>query len=476
MKVLKNYLFNSAFQVFQIFLPLITAPYVSRVFGPHGVGEYTFSNSIAVYFGILGVLGLTQYGNRMIAVYMDDKSERSEYFWGILVVRTVTIALSIGVFLLVAYILYPKQMILFWIQSLYIVSLIFDVSWFFNGIENFKITVSRSFIVKIISVVLIFGVVHTEADLWKYALIMVGSGLIGNLTLWPFLSGLVDKPNLRLSKLREIFLSSMIYFIPGFASSVYLVLNKIMIGVLDSSTAAGFFQQSDQLVRVVLSLVTSMNAVLLPRVANEFKKENFESIARYIRKSVSLSMFISVPVMFGLFQVSIPFAPLYFGKGFEMVGIIMAIEGMMVVFIGLNSVVGWQYMMPIGMVKQMSIAVSVGAILNLVLNFILIPLYGVIGATVSTVLAELIILLTMIFYTYKKIDYSYLFTGVTRYLLAGGFMWVLIEIIRQFITNSLLFIIVAVLAGGGSYLALIWIFKAPIANDALDLFKKKSEG
>ena len=106
----------------------------------------------------------------------------------------------------------------------------------------------------------------------------------------------------------------------------------------------------------------------------------------------------------------------------------------------------------------------------------MIPLYGVIGATVSTVLAELIILLTMIFYTYKKIDYSYLFTGVTRYLLAGGFMWVLIEIIRQFITNNLLFIIVAVLAGGGSYLALIWIFKAPIANDALDLFKKKIEG
>lgn len=469
MKVLKNYLFNSAFQIFQIFLPLITAPYVSRVLGPTGVGDYAFSNSVVVYFGILGVLGLTQYGNRMIAFYMDEFEKRSQLFWDVFIVRAISVSVALLIYLGVLMLLPRGQRILFLIQAVYLFSVVFDISWFFNGIENFKITVTRSFIIRILSVVSVFVFVKSNDDLWLYALIMVGGTTLGNLTLWPFLKGLIRPPMIKFGRLLTVLKQSMVYFLPGIASSVYLVLNKVMIGVLDSNVAAGYFQQSDQIVRLALSLVTAMNAVLLPRVANEFKNKNFELIEKYIHKSVSLTLFISLPVMFALFELGKVFAPVYFGPGFSEVGNLMAIEGTMVVFIGLNSVVGWQYMMPIGMVTQMSTSVSVGAVVNFVLNVVLIPFFRARGAALSSVLSELVILVIMVAYTKNKLNFANVFNGMWKYVLAAIVMYLTLLVLHAFIPSNVVFLFVGILLGFIVYMMMLVLFKASIVFDFLKM-------
>ncbi|MCT0949321.1 flippase [Weissella confusa] len=471
MKLIKNYLYNVVFQLLQIILPLVTAPYISRVLGPNGVGKYTLSNSFASYFAILGVLGLTQYGNRMIAYYMDDRYERSIYFWHILVLRFLTVGIAASIYFLIVFTCDMNGLILYIIQSIVIFSTLMDVSWFFNGIENFKITVLRNILVKLVSVLLIFLTVKDNTDLPLYALIMVGGTFLGNITLWPFLRNFLNTPVFSLSRFKSIFFDSVVYFVPSLATSVYLVLNKLMIGWLDSDVAAVFFQQSDQIIRVVLSVVTAMNAVMLPRISNEFKKNNNTAIMKYIGKSVHLNLFISVPIMIGIIILGSVFAPWFFGRGFEPVGSIMAIEGIMIVFIGLNNVIGWQFMMPVGMVKQMSVAVVSGALINLFLNLTLIPIWGVIGATVATVVSEFVVLMVMVLYTLRLVNYKALFKESWRYVVSGVLMAVVMTSVKLFISNGTDFVFIGFVTGTVSYVVASVLFKVPFLQD-LNIFIK----
>ena len=197
MKVIKNFFWNAGYQVFALLVPLVTVPYINRVLGPTGVGINAFTNSVVQYFVLLGSLGINLYGNRGTAYRRDDKQAMTTYFWEVTILRFLAIGLSVGAYL-VFIMMVDKYRVFYLAQGLLLIGAAFDISWFFQGLENFRVTVVRNVLVKIGSVILIFLLIHKPEDTMLYILILSGSQLIGNLTFWPYLrNSLAHFPKLR---------------------------------------------------------------------------------------------------------------------------------------------------------------------------------------------------------------------------------------------------------------------------------------
>lgn len=181
----KNFLYNAFYQVLTLILPLITTPYISRVMGAERVGVYSYAYSIAYYFGMFILLGTNNYGNRTIASVRDDKKILSKTFWSIYAMQ-----LFLGLFVSTVYLMYvfviAEEQMMALLQIIYLISVALDISWFFFGIEQFKLTVTRNTIIKILTVVAMLLFVKSIDDLYIYALIMVGSSLISQIFLWIF--------------------------------------------------------------------------------------------------------------------------------------------------------------------------------------------------------------------------------------------------------------------------------------------------
>lgn len=255
MRIVKNYLYNIFYQVFILLVPIVTTPYLARVIGPVGVGINSYTNATIQYFILFGSIGINLYGNRQIAFVRNDRELLTKTFYEIYILRIISIALAYLVFLV--FILFTNRFqVYYWAQSVSLIAAAFDISWFFMGVENFAVTVLRNFVVKIITVISILTLVKSYSDLTLYIFILSISLLIGNLTLFPNLRKYIGKPVLKSMDILKHIRPATILFIPQIATQVYLVLNKTMIGLISSVQAAGYFDQSDKIVKITLAIVT----------------------------------------------------------------------------------------------------------------------------------------------------------------------------------------------------------------------------
>ena len=446
MKLVKNFLLNGLYQLLLVILPLVTAPYVSRVLGAHGVGIYAFTGANVQYFVLLAILGTSTYGNREIAYHQNDKQKRSDIFWGINFLSWITAAISLfafGIFIIVSR---KYQDIYAW-QSLLILTSLFDISWYFMGRENFKVTVTRNFIFKILTVISIFVFVKNSNDLPIYIAIMCIGGLLGSISLWPYLKHEVFKPKLKNLNLKKHLHYTIILFIPTIAVQIYWVANKSMIGLMDSVVHAGFFQQSDSMIKMALSIIGTIGVVMLPRVASMHSEGNINGIRNSIVKTFNIATGISFGIFFGILGISLKFAPFFWGKSFEMVGLIMMIEAPIIIFIPMSNVFGTQYLLPLNRMKPYTFSVTFGAILNIVVNLAFIPLFGVIGATVATVVSEFAVTVYQYLSIRKEFSFSDLFGGLWKYFISGLLMFVVVFWMNQSFKMTIIQLILQIILG-----------------------------
>lgn len=442
------------YQLFVIIVPLITIPYISRVLGPSGVGINSYTNSIAQYFILLGSLGVSTYGNRQIAYERQNKM--SQTFWGILFLRLLTIIGSILIYFacMNAWGNYDKYFIA---QSIQVVAAAFDISWFFMGVENFRVTVVRNVFVKILTLILIFVFVRNHSDTLIYIILIGMSGLIGNITLFPYLKNYVVQPKWKQLKIWRNLKPSLILFIPQVAIQIYVVFNKTMLGKFVSVESAGYYDNADKIIRIMLAIATAAGTVLLPHVANLFVNKEFEKIKESLYTSFDFVTFITVPMAFGLAALAKKFAILFFGRDFKIVGDLLMIECVAAIFITWSYAIGTQYLIPTSQNKNYTIAVVVGAIINIILNIPLIIFWGAYGAMWVTVFSEMSVALSMLFIIRKQVKLKKLFTSLWKYLIAAGGMYTVVRFIDQATSTSWLYIIIEIFIGALIYIGLIFI-------------------
>lgn len=461
MKIIRNYFYNVSYNILIIIAPLLTVPYISRVLGPTGVGINASTNSVITYFLLAGTVGITLYGNREIAFVRDDFSKRSKIFWEIEFLQMITISLSYICFLI--FLFFEKLFkIYFFYQSFFVIAGAFDISWYFMGLEDFKKTVLRSIVIKVVSLIAIFSFVKTQNDTGIYILILSGSQLLSNLILWPYLPKIVKKPILKeLSPFKHL-RSSITLFIPQIATTIYLSVNKTMLWKLDSVTASGYYDYSDKLVKLLLALVTATGTVMLPHIANLYMKDEIEKVKKYLYTSFDFVLAISIPMSCGIIAIATTLAPWFFGAKFSSVSILLMIEAPVVVFIGMSNVLGQQFLLPTRQTKSYTISVTLGAIVNIVFNVPLILLWGVKGAMVATLLSEFCVTAYQMFVTRKKLEFRKLMFNSIKYIFAGLCMLIVVFMLNTTMKLTVINLVEQIVEGILIYCGILFILQPSI--------------
>ncbi len=464
--VKKNYVYNMLYQLLIIILPVITTPYLARRLGASGNGIYGYTISIVTYFILFGSLGINMYGQREIAYYQKDKKERSQKFWELLVIKAITMSISALVFYFIfcngrSYSAYYKILLLEMLAN------IIDISWFYQGMEDFKKTVIRNFIVKIISVICIFSFVKGPSDLSKYLYIYVLSTLFGSLTLWLGLHKFIYKPKKLKLKYHLPLIISL--FIPQIAVQIYTVLDKTMIGfIAKDMSEVGYYEQSQKIVKILLTIITAVGTVMMPRIANCYAEGDKKTIRAYMRKTFKFVYMLSFPLMFGIIAVANNFAPLFFGNGYDKVPMIMSILSLIIVFISLSNVTGTQFLLPTKRQKEFTISVVVGAITNFILNLILIKIYKSYGAAIATVIAELAVTAVQFYFVRNDFEIKKVLKASKNYFISGFIMLVICLITDYFVDSRMASLALQVCVGGLTYVGCLFILNDKFFLGLLD--------
>lgn len=473
MKVVKNYLYNAGYQILILLAPLVTVPYVARVLGANGSGINSYTNSWVQLFYMMGQLGITLYGNREIAYHRDDMAERSRIFWGIEFLQIISIILTLIAYLVAVLLFSTTFQHYFLLQILWIAAAGLDVSWFFMGMEDFKKTVERNTVVKLVSIALIFTLVKDQNDLGKYIVLLGASQLVGNITLWPYLKEMVQRVSIKkLHPFRHLY-PSIVLFIPTIATQIYLVVNRLMLGRMAPPDALGQFDYADKIVKIVLAVVTATGTVMLPHVANKFAKGDVTGIRRGLYKSFDFVTALSVPMMFGLMAVSTRFAPWFLGGEYVPTAKIMFIEAPVILMIAWSNVTGTQYLMPVNRVKEFTISVTIGSVVNIILNLFLIEAWAANGAALATVISEFVVTAVQIICIRNTIKRRMLFKDAWRYLISGLIMFIVVYRINLTINMTFPNLIIQVIVGAFVYLVGLFVTKAPIIKQAKELLNER---
>ncbi|TSO25685.1 flippase [Lactobacillus sp. LL6] len=472
MKVIRNYLYNVGYQVLAIIVPLITSAYVSRVLRPEGVGANAFTNSIINYFILVASMGIGYYGNRQIAYVRENRKKMAQTFWEIQIVKTIMTLLAIIAFE-VFMIFYTRQPEYMWAQSINLVAVTFDISWFYEGIEDFKVTVLKNSVVKIISMIAIFLFIKGPYDVTLYIVVLALSTFLGNLTLWPNIKRDLPKVSINILNPWKHFLPMFELFVPQIATQIYVQLNKTMLGGMVNETASGYYQYSDNLVKLILALVTATGTVMLPHVANAVVKGNMKQVNNMLYKSFDFVSAVSYPMMFGLAAISLTLAPKYYGSGYGPVGPAMMIESIVILMIAWSNVLGVQYLLPLKKNHQFTASVTCGAIVNIILNIPLIHNWGLYGAMWSTVISEIAVTLYQLMVVRKLLSWKQLFADSWKYFISGGIMFFVVFWMNRHLKDSWPMMGLEVLVGVVVYVTMVILLRAKIVGQAKELIENK---
>lgn len=473
MKVIKNYLYNVVYQILVLLVPLITVPYISRVLGPELVGINSYTNSWMTFFMLVGQMGIALYGNREVAYHRENPIERSKIFWGIELLQVITITCALIAYLGAVILFSTTFKKYFLLQSFWIIAAGLDVSWYFMGVENFQRIVFRNMLVKLASVALIFLVVKGNNDLGKYIALLGLSNLVGNLTLWPYLKDEIKWVPISTWHPFRHFYPALLLFVPTITTQVYLVVNRLMLGRMSTQSQLGQFQYTDQIIKVILAVVTASGQVMLPHIANKFSKGDVKGIRDSLYNSFDFITAIAIPMMFGIMAIAKQFAPWFLGKQFNDAGILMMIEAPVILFIGWSNVTGTQYLMPINRTKEYTVSVTVGAVINVIANLFLIALWGARGATLATDISEFAVAAVQLVYIRQTISRRKLFGQMWKYLLSGGIMFIIIYRLAMIMNMTIPNLAIEVIIGAVIYIIGIFILRAPVINQAIALINSR---
>lgn len=499
--ITKNYIYNMVYQVLILILPLITTPYLSRVIGAEGIGIYSYTYAIVTYFILFGSLGVALYGQREIAYAQENPEKRKKVFIEIVIFRFITIIIA-TIFYYFLFVNGKEYQLYYKILILELIAAAFDISWFFQGLEEFKKTVTRNVLVRICSVTLVFILVKTKEDLAKFTLIYSLADLLGNMSLWLYLPKYLKGIKIKNINVKQHLPHIIMLFIPQIANQIYNILDTTMIGwLVKDKTETGYYEQGHKVIRLLLTIVNSLGVVMIPRMANAFANNDKKQINAYMKMSFNFTFFLSFPIMFGIASISKAFVPVFFGNGYEKVTYIIYLLSPMVLLMGLANVVGTQYLLPTKRQKEYTSSVTIGVIVNFILNYILITLYQSIGAAIATVLSQLVVDILQYRHikddikvkTLGKLCYKYLVSAIAMFIVCFGVKLVLnTEIISATIFNfaetlsmskdyifNVISIIIQVGIGAITYIVMLIILKDDYVyifiNKMKNRFFKKKE-
>lgn len=471
MSVKKNFIYNLSYQILIMILPLITTPYISRVIGAEGIGIQSYTYSIANYFVLFAMLGINNHGNRSIAMVKNNQEKLNKTFTSIYLIQAVMSIIMIVFYIIYIIFFVKSYKIIFVIQLSYIIGALFDINWFFFGMEQFKITVTRNTIIKLMSVMSIFIFVKSENDLYLYSLILALGTLISQLILWNFIGKYVKFTKVKFDDVKEHVIPMLVLFIPAISVSIYKIMDKIMLGSMSTVTEVGFFTNSERIISIPLGIITALGTVMLPKMSNLLSNGKNKKAQKYIKLSLKFSMFISIGSMFGLIGVSGNIVPAFLGKGFDRCVDVVSLLSVTLLFMAWANVIRTQILIPKKKDKVYIVSTLLGAIVNVIINTLLIKDFGAMGATVGTIFAEATVSIYQTLMIRKELNIKGYLKDIIIFMIAGIFMFLTIKYLGYILGSSLLVGVIQIFIGAIVYFLVNII--AIMTINRIKIFNKK---
>lgn len=476
--VKKNFIFLSLYKLFEMLLPMITSPLLSRRLGAESLGKYTYYYSIVSMFVVVAELGSYKYGIREIAKVRENKKDLKRVYSEIFFTRFFN-----GLIVGIAYILFlyiNKELYLIQISmALFIISNMIDNSFLYIGIEKVGPLTLRDSLVKIVSFILIVLLINNSNDLVLYVLIMEFSTLICRFISLFFSLKYVSFEIPNIKKCLMHYKPMLGLTIPTLAAVIYQSMDRIMIGYFYNNAEVGYYDCASK-VLIPRNIITALGTVLCPSVANLYYRNEIAKANKIIENSFMVSMILSYAFMFGISAIAYQFAPWFWGDEFFVCSPMIVGLSITIPIWTVGEVIRNQYLLPIGKDKEYIISFLMGVGANAIANCLLIQKYGANGAIFATILSETIMSLTQVYFVRKQLKVDRYLFGTIPYFIIGLIMFSGIQIFNDILTtylkNQTLLLLIEVIFGSTFFMIAICLYEN-ITNKhlVLKVIRKKGE-
>ncbi len=456
-KLGKNLVMSIGYNLLTMIVPFITAPYLGRVLGAENVGSYTYVHSISTYFVMCGMLGFRNYGNRSIARCRDSFEERSKIFSQVYSLQLLTCGISCVAYIVYLIVFCKIHQTMAIVVGLYVLTSVFTVIWFLEGMEQFATLALRNLIIKIVNLITVFIFVRDENDVVIYCLLMSALYLIAEIMLWP---SVFKRVKFKLCKWKDIkvhFKPVFLLFIPAIAVSVYQTMDKIMIGSIAGEKELAYYEYADKIIQIPGLIFTAIGAVMLSKMSYVYHNES-DRANKLISSSMDLTFLISTSCMFGVLAIAKEFVFIYYGENFIGSGPVLMTLVPTILMYGWANVLRMQYIIPNNLDTLYIKSTFAGAAVNLILNIIFIPKFHAVGAALGTIAAQLTVALFYTFSINKKLPFLLYLRNNLFLCLIGFVMFCVVKVVQQFHSVSLFFLIIDIIVGAVTYGILLFVY------------------
>ena len=418
----KNTMYNMAYRLFSVLLPLATAPYLSRTVGTDGVGLYSHAWSVSYIFCLIGMLGLNDYGVRAIARVRDNREELDRTFSGIWQMQLLVAgATLIGWFGYVFLVAGEEKEIAFHLTMMS-VSCLVSFDWCLMGLDLFRPIALRNTFVKCAAAACVFLFVKEKGDLWIYAFVWSLSTLAGNLSCVPGLRGRVRYRRVPMRESLRHLKPCAVLFISVMAVNIYRTMDKVMVSRIAGYVQNGLYENAEKIIYCLSGFISAVGTVMMPKISHMQQNGETEAIRKHIDRSMDGVLCMVSGMAFGVAAVARPFAILFYGEDFAASGELMIPLAFTLIMIGFANVIRTQWVLPQGRDSIFVKSVCTGAAVNLIVNMLLIPRMQAMGAVVGTLMAEGTVPLVQWMILRKELPYGRFMGYVLKYAVIGGIM------------------------------------------------------
>lgn len=471
--LLNNLIYQFLYHVIILFIPLILAPYLTRTLGDTNLGIHSYVNSIAYYFIVIANLGILKHGQRIIANNSNDEIKLRKAFWSLYSLHFVISSFCLICYFAFVFAFVKDDVDIFLIEGIYVSSALFDITWLFYGLENFRSVVIKSLLIRIIEFVCILVFVKHQKDLPIYTTISASAVLLGQIILIP--QALRQVPFIKFcwDDVKEHIKPLLVFSVAIIATSLYTVLDKILLGVMTTKENVAYYEYANKIISLPRTFAVIIGTVMFPKACKMVNEGNTVKQKTYLKISLIVVCFIGIASLFGILSVGEQLAVLYYGEDFAESGKVMATMCAFPFIIGLGEIIRSQYLIPNKHDKQYVICIVMNAIVNIVLSLIFIPIFGIYGAVIGTFAAELFGCVYQIIICRKYVSPLMIVTKTFPFLIIGGIMFGIISLENDFFDLGLASLLIKIFSGIIVFSTLSIIYIALFERDIWDMAKSK---
>lgn len=466
--LIKNSIFNVCYKALNAIFPLITASYVSRVLLAEGIGKVAYAQNIVSYFVLIAALGIPSYGIREIAQAKNDKNKRDKTFSELFILNAISTSLC-----LLAYLITINTVPIFetrrQLHTVFAFMLAFNylnVDWFYMGQEEYVYIAIRSFIVKLISVCMLFLLVKTVDDYIIYTYIIcfaTGGNYVFNVVHL--------KKHVKMSftglQLKRHLSAITILFASAVATELYSKIDITMLGPI-GDTVTGYYSNAYRLINMSIQILTAITAIFLPRLSMYFalEKDKFYAL---VNQGLKIILFLGIPSFTGLFIVADSVVLVLFGNSFMPIVTTVRILSILLLAKGAGDLLCYQVLLSANKERYFIPAYAAAAVINIILNVILIPHFYQNGAAVASVASEVIVNASLLIVALKvtKVDIPIKFF-ISVSLSAAG-MGVAAYTVNHMPIPDVMRLLLGITVGSITYFAIAYFSK----NEVMAVISKK---